>query len=274
MDALLDNPMVQAGVAPLAVALILAAALSQVRRDGLPWLALAAALATTLALTTGISFTPLSASRKVLLVVLAVPWIGLALDLVGLRGRWLAPALAVALGLASWWVFQSVIAQSESAWLVGGGVALFVALMAGLVLRLRDDGAGGGAATLGLGLAVGVSAVLSASIGTLMNGLAVAAGAGALLLLQFVAARALAPGFTGTLTTAAAAALFAAGTLLLAELRWPALVLMLLVPLVAALPLARDATPRVALVLRAAATAAAALAPIAAAWFATRPAAA
>ena len=132
-----------------------------------------------------------------------------ALDLAGLRARWLLPALSAALGLASAWVFQSVLSQAEAAqgWITGGGVALFVALMVGLVLRLRDDGVASAGATLGLGVAVGVSAILSASLGTLMNGISLAVAGGALLLLQFVRATPLAAGWTGSLTTGAAAAL-------------------------------------------------------------------
>ncbi len=271
MSALFDDPMVQAGLAPFAVALAVAAALALARKPGLPWLALLAGLVTTLALTTGIGFTPLSASRKVLLLVLLSPLVGLVLDLGGLRHKALAPALAVLLGLASVWAFQSVLAQAEGsqALLQGAGVGLFVALMVGLNLRLRDDGPAAGAATLGLGLAVAVAALLSASIGTLMNGMALAAGGGALLLLQFVRASALPAGFTGALTTGSAAALFAAGTFMLAELRWPALALLLLVPVVAGLPLFADRAPRLRTALLGLCAGAAALAPIAAAWLAT-----
>lgn len=275
MTALFDDPMVQAGVAPFVVALLVAALLMVLRREALPWLALVAALATTLMLTTGIGFTPLSASRKALMLVLLAPVLGLVLDLSGLRARWLLPALSVALGLASAWVFQSVLSQAEGAqgWITGGGVALFVALMAGLVLRLRDDGVASGGATLGLGLAVGVSAILSASLGTLMNGLALAMGGAALLLLQLLLSRPLAAGWTGSLTTAAAAALFAAGTLMLAEARAWTLALMLLVPVVASLPLFDGRPPRLRLALRGALTAATALIPIATAYLATGAAA-
>jgi hypothetical protein len=153
--------------------------------------------------------------------------------------------------------------------MLGGGVGLFVALMVGLNLRLRHDGPAAAAATLGLGLAVGVSALLSASIGTLMNGMALAAAGGALLLLQFLRATPLATGWTGALTTGAAAALFAAGTFMLAELRWPTLVLLLAVPAVAGLPLFGAQAPRLRTVLVGLLTGAVALLPIASAWYAT-----
>lgn len=271
MPALFDDPMVQAGVAPFAVALLVAALLARARLTGLVGLALVAALVTTLILTTGIGFTPLSASRKVLLLVLLAPVLGLALDVAGLRHKALAPVLAVGSGLATAWVFQSLLAQADGAqaWLLGAGVGLFVALMVGLNLRLRHDGPAAAAATLGLGLAVGISALLSASIGTLMNGMALAAAGGALLLLQFLRATPLATGWTGALTTGAAAALFAAGTFMLAELRWPTLVLLLAVPVVAGLPLFGARAPRLRTALVGLLTGAVALLPIASAWYAT-----
>lgn len=274
MNTLLDDPMVQAGVAPFAVALLVAAVLSRLGGRSLatlPWLALAAALATTLTLSTGINFTPLTASRKVLLLVLLAPFAGLALDLAGQRWHALPALLTALAALSVAWVFFSVLSQAEGAqgWITGGGVALFVAALAALVLRLRDDGVATGAATLGLGAAVGVSAILSASLGTLMNGLAVGMGGAALLLLQLLAGRPIVAGYAGALTTALAAALFAAGTFLLAELRWPVLVALLAVPVVAGLQLAPERAPRVQLVLRGLATVASALLPIAAAWLLT-----
>jgi hypothetical protein len=271
MSALFEDPMVQAGLAPFLVALVLALLVVRVRLPGLPGLALVAALITTLWLTTGIGFTPLSASRKVVLVVLLAPMIGLVLDLTGQRHRLWLPAVAVLLGGASLWVFQSLLVQLDGAavWWQGGGVALFVALMTGLTLRLRDDGPAAAAAALGLGLAVGVGALLSASIGTLMNGIALAAGGGALLLVQFLLAARLATGWTAALTTAAGAALFAAGTVMLAEGRALTLALLLLVPLVVGLPLFQQRAPRLRTALLGLSAGVAALLPMGAAWFAT-----
>jgi hypothetical protein len=271
MSALFEDPMVQAGFAPFLVALVLALLVVRVRLPGLPGLALVAALITTLWLTTGIGFTPLSASRKVVLVVLLAPMIGLVLDLTGQRHRLWLPAVAVLLGGASLWVFQSLLVQLDGAagWWQGGGVALFVALMTGLTLRLRDDGPAAAAAALGLGLAVGVGALLSASIGTLMNGMALAAGGGALLLVQFLLAARLATGWTAALTTAAGAALFAAGTVMLAEGRALTLALLLLVPLVVGLPLFQQRAPRLRTALLGLSAGVAALLPMGAAWFAT-----
>jgi len=137
MQALLDDPMVQAGVAPFLVALVLGRTLASTR---LAWLAIGAAVAVAFAMSTGIGFTPLSASRKIMLLVLLAPLLGVAIDLSSLTHRLLAPALALLSGLATLWVFQSVLAQREAAdaWILGGGVALFVAVLVLIAGFLSD----------------------------------------------------------------------------------------------------------------------------------------
>lgn len=269
MSMLLDDPMFQAGLAPFAAALVVAWALASTR---LAWLALPAALVTVFALSTGISFSPLTAARKIVLLVLLAPLLGAALDRWNGAPRLVSWVLAGLAGLAGAWVFQSVIAQAEGAqgWLLGGGVAAFVAVLTALVLRLRDDGVAAGAAGLALGAAVGVAAILSASLGHMMNSVGLAAGAGALLLVQMVRGRPSAPGYLGTLTLALAAALFAAAPLVLSQSRWFTLVLLLPLPVLAALPLFSAGGQRRRIVLMTLVCVAAAALPMLAAWFATR----
>ncbi|MFO1218863.1 MAG: hypothetical protein U1E89_10870 [Burkholderiaceae bacterium] len=274
MQELLNNPMVQAGIAPLLVALVVGGALW---RTPLAWLAVAAAYATAVALTTGIGFTPLTAGRKVLLLVLLSPLAGLALERIGGRSGeraaaalpWIVGALA---GLAAPWVFASVLAQREGAALAGSaaGLVLAVGIGTALTLRLRESGAHAGAAGVALGLAVGVAALLSASVGYLTGGVAMAAGAGALLLLQFVLARENRPGFVGTLSIGFGLHLFAAATVMLAQLPWVALPLLWLVPLAAALRLADGEAPRTRLVAAAVRAAVGAIPFVLVAWFAAR----
>jgi len=80
------------GVAPLVVALVIATLLARTR---FAWLAIVGGYATMIALTTGFQFSPLTASRKILLLGLTVPVIGIAADLIprpsrGIEeaGRW------------------------------------------------------------------------------------------------------------------------------------------------------------------------------------------
>jgi hypothetical protein len=156
----------------------------------------------------------------------------------------------------------------------GLGIAVFAGVLVWLVLRLRDDGPALAAAGMGLGLAVGISALLSASIGYFMSGLALAAGAGALLLVQALRAVPISGGFVGGLTLGVAAALFGGASTMLAQLPGHALPLFWLVPLAVSLPIAARAGGASSMRIRAAAlglvAVAAGAAPVAAAWFAAR----
>ena len=108
---LLNHPAVQGGVAPLVVALVIATLLARTR---LAWIAIVGGYATTIALTTGFQFSPLTASRKILLVGLIVPVIGVAADLMPRPSRAIAAVFALAAGLVSIWAFASVLRQQES----------------------------------------------------------------------------------------------------------------------------------------------------------------
>jgi hypothetical protein len=269
MQTLLNDPMVQTAIAPFLVALILGGALLRTR---LAWFALVAAFATAVALGTGIGFTPLTASRKVLLLVLAAPFVGLVLDLAPRPPRASGAVLAALCGLAAVWVFWSVLSQQEPAQLLAlaAGLAVFVGLMVGLTLRLRADGAAGAGAAVALGLSVGVASLLSASIGNFGYGIALAAGGGALWLLQFALQRLAAPGFVGMLTCGLAAGLFAAATFMLSQLPWFALPLLLAVPLAAGSGVATHRSTRVRMFATTLVPLAVSSAAVLAAWLATR----
>ncbi len=180
--------------------------------------------------------------------------------------------MVAATGLLSLWVFLTALENriGADAIVSGAGVAVFVAALIAATLRLRDDGLRCGAAGVGLGLAVGIAGILSASIGALIGGLAIAVACGAMLIIQITMSRAIAAGFTGALPVGLLAALIAAGTQQLALLPWYALPLLLLIPVAVSLPVPTSG-PLIAraAVLSGYALAAAAI-PIAAAWHAAR----
>lgn len=269
MNELLQHPAVQGGVAPFVVALVVAAALGRTRYA---WLAVVAAYATMVILTTGFSFSPLTAGRKIVLLTLVAAAAGIVIDALLPRARALAPALVAAVGLAALWALWSILSQRQGLqfWLAVAALALFAAAMAMLLFRLRDEPLRAAAAGVGLGLATGIAAVLSASIGFLLAGVAVAAGSGALLLVWVVTRQPVSPGFLGTLTLAIAIALFAEGAAMLAQMPWYAVLALLLVPLAVLLPVRED-WPVIgrAFILTAYALVAASV-PIAAAWYAAR----
>lgn len=269
MPELLHHPAVQGGLAPFAASLVVAAILVRTKFAGL---AIAAAYLCVVALTVGFGFSPLTVSRKILALGLAAPAIGIVADMLGRGGRALAIAIAVSAGVAALWIFFPVLQQKDesTAWAVASGLALFVAATVALTARLRDDGLRTGAAGLGLGVAVGIGALLSASTGYLLNGIALAAALGALLVVQFAAGRNVPVGFTGALPIGLLAALFAAATHVLAALPWYALPLLLLIPLAALSPVGSRLPFRARAVLLCLICAVAAGPAIYAAWHAAR----
>ena len=140
------------------------------------------------------------------------------------------------------------------------------------MLRLSADGAAAGAVGVAGGIGVGIAALWSASIGYFVGGVAMAAGAGALMVVQFGVSRLRAPGFTGTLPLALGLALFGAASAVLAQLPWFVLPLLLLVPLAASLHPWRAAAPRTRLIAATGAAAVAAALFVAAVWMAVRAA--
>jgi len=264
---ILNHPLFQGGVAPLAVALIFGFAFSRTR---FAWLAVILGYATMIALDTGFSLIPPTVARKTMLLGLLSPLVGVVADTYPRRANEIAAALAAAMGLLSIWVFLTALENraGAEALVYGAVIAAFVAALIAATLRLRHDGLRCGAAGLGLGLAVGIAGILSASIGALIGGLAIGVACAAVLIVQIVLSRTLAAGFTGAFPVGLLAALIAAGTQQLALLPWYALPLLLLIPAAVSLPVpaGRPLIARAA-VLSAYALAAAAI-PIGAAWYA------
>lgn len=271
MSEILGHPLFQGGLVPLVVALIVGFALARTR---FAWLAVMPAYATMVALDTGFSLFPPTVARKTMAIGLIAPLIGIVADFYPRASRRVAVAFPLVAALLSLWIFQTVLQNREgaSAIIAGAGVAVFVGAMIATVLRLRDDGVRAGAAGLGLGLAASIAGILSASIGALVAGAAIASACAAMLIVQVALSRMLAPGFTGTLPVGLLVALIAAGTQQLALLPWYALPLLLLVPLAAAMPVSHHRSPIVRAAILAGYALAASALPIGAAWYAAHTA--
>ena len=235
MSDLLHHPAIQAAAAPFVAALVAALLLRPVKLAGL---AIVSGFAAAILLIAGFDFMPLSTTRKIILVALLAPLVGIGLDVVIKSERnaaWIAALVAAAVTA---WVFVVVLRQKEGAlpWLLGSGIALCTAWLAGFMVSLRGDALRAGAAALGLGLGVGICAVLGASASFGQYGIALAAAAGAFILVTLVSGSAVVAGATMALTAAMLGGLLAGGTLLLASLPWAALVALCLVPLAVRLP--------------------------------------
>ncbi len=286
MQELLQHPAVQAGVVPFVVALVIGGLLM---RSRVAWLAIVLGYAATLQLVSGISLFPLTVSRKAMLVVMAAPLLGLLIDRfsgtarsgnadgagrdadAGAGSGWLQALPVLLIALSAVWIFYTVLSQREvgAAVLQGAGVVLYVGVMLWAVRKLLPDGTATSAAGLGLGLSVGIAALLSASTGYFAAGVAVGAASGGLLLLQFVSGRTLPASHAGALVIGAAASLFSSATVLLAQLPWWCLPLFLCVPLAVgvALPSVSRLGVRPRTVLFTLAAVVVAVIPVLAAWW-------
>ena len=236
MNELLNHPAVQGGIAPFVAALIAALVLGRARLGGL---AVVAAFCTAVFLISGFNFTPLTATRKIVLLGLAAPVIGIIVDFAFKPTRMGSAILAFASGLATLWIFWPVLQQKDlrTAVLMGGGAAVCVAWLVGFSLdALSAHPVRAAAAGLGLGIGVGVSAVLGASALYGQYGISLGAAAGAFLLPQMLGGNKYEAGATFMLPLALTAGLLAAATLILAQLPWYSLLALAFIPLAAHLP--------------------------------------
>jgi hypothetical protein len=184
IQELLANPAIQAAVAPFILALAVAAAL---RRTRLLGLAVAAAFALVIALTIGYSFETLTSVRKLVLAGLAAALVLLVLAPRAIeRPQVVRTVIALAAGAAAVWVLWRILQQQEpeAAALHGFAAAAYLALLVESSLRASAQSIRGAATSLVLGLAAGGLALLGASALLAQFGIAVAAGAGAILLVQ------------------------------------------------------------------------------------------
>lgn len=236
MQAWLNDPIVQASLAPFLAGLVVTLALFPLRLGGL---AAVAGFCATAWLIGELQFTPLSAKRKLMLVALAAPALGLLADFAFRSGRATAYVLGVLCAVAAVWVFSTVLMQKPpvQAFIAGGGIALFVAWTVAWSATLQGDSVRAGAAGLGLGLGAGFCALMAATGSFAQLGMALGAASGGFLLVQMMFGRRIEAGLVLCLAVGVQGALVAAGALMLASLGWIELAILAAVPVAARLPL-------------------------------------
>jgi hypothetical protein len=221
VDGLLDNPAVQAAVAPFTVALPIAAVLRHSRQLGL---SIAAAFLCAVALTMGLfGLESLTALKKLVLVGMAAAALGAVLEMAQSEPRWFHRlGLGVLMALATLWVLHRILQQRDATAALlaaSGGVAYCLALLAGGD-RVGRDPVRAAAVALVLGLTSGALALLGASAQLAQLGIALGAGAGAALLVQMLSGASAPAGWTLGLFAQVAAALIGVLAVLTGSLPW------------------------------------------------------
>ncbi len=232
----LNHPVFQAGIAPFFAGLLAMALLHRVRLGGL---AAVVAFATAVALVSGFQFSPLTASRKIILLVLAAPLIGILIDFAFKPTRIGAWVLGIAAAGGALWAFYPILAQKPlmEALLPGATALLLTGWLVGYMQSaLTDKPVRAGSAGLALGLGAGVAAIFGAYATFGFYGVALGAGAGGLLLVQMIQGKRFPAGSTFVLTIALAAGLIASGAVILAQLQWYAALILALLPVAMRIP--------------------------------------
>ncbi len=238
MDELLNNPAVQSSVVPFLAGLLVAGVLFPLRLGGL---AAAAGFFATVYLIGDFTLESLDSKRKLVLVAVAAPLLGVVADLAFKPTRATGAVLGAVFAAAGAWVFLNLLKQKSSVDLAlyGAGLAAFMIWNVAFCVALQADALRAGAAGLGLGLGAGVAAVLGASALLGQYGMGMGAGCGAFLLLNMILGPRATPGTTLTLTAGVVASLVAVGAVLTGQLPWDALAALALVPVAVRLPLPR-----------------------------------
>ena len=135
LQELLNNPAVQAGLAPFLVALITAVLFQRIKLSGL---AIIAGFAVTIYLASDFTIAPLTAARKIVLLGLVSAALALLFHLIQLRQ--FGSLLPVLGGAACIWTVQRILQQQplQPALLWGAGCAAYVAILVWGMDKLSD----------------------------------------------------------------------------------------------------------------------------------------
>lgn len=230
MQALLDPPAVQAGLAPFMVALVTAELFRRIKLSGL---AIIAGFVVTIYLVSDFTFDPLTSSRKIVLLGLISASLGLLLSLI--RLPWFSFVLPILGGAAAIWTAQGILQNQEAqvALLWGAGCASYVAILVWGMDMLENESPRAIGAATSLGIGTGGTALVGTSALLGQFGLALGSAAAALLLIQMISNQVLPTGRAFTLPLATIAGLTGCVAVLSAELPWYALLILACIPIVA-----------------------------------------
>jgi hypothetical protein len=245
MEQLLSRPEIQSALVPFVVAFVAYFGLRKLTDRAWIWALLAAFLAAA-GLINGLTVTPLTGTRKIILLVIASFFMAALLPLI-MPGQNLQRRISTIITqLALLWVFWAVVSRMQSASMVlflAGSIAL-VLVLEDLFDRVADNPAKLHSAGLSLLLGVGLSATAAASalLGQLALALAAASG-GAFLAWIFtgnVTVNQRKQSIT-TLPYVIAPALLGVAAVIFARLPWYALIPLASIPLaVNLMPLKTD----------------------------------
>jgi len=235
MEQFFSRPEIQSAAIPFVVALLVYFGLQKATARVWIWALLAAFLASA-GLINGLTVTPLTGTRKIILLIIASFFMAALLPQMMSRLNLQRRFSTLICQLALLWVFWAVLGRMQS-----GSMVLFLAGSIGLVLvledlfdRVADNPAKLHAAGFSLLLGVGLSATAAASALLGQLALALAAGSGGAFLAWVLTGNATVNQRKQSITTlpyVMAPALLGVAAVIFARLPWYALIPLALIPL-------------------------------------------
>jgi hypothetical protein len=242
MSDLLTNPAIQSGIIPFIVALIAAWGL---RRLGWVWSGLGFAIAyyVSVYLAAGFQFTPLTSTRKILILGIVAIGLGLIKDALQQKPRILSAIVFVMGAAAVSWVIWPVVnrEQGGSFWIMLVASLAYAGWLTAATESLRAKTDQGAMLALALGLGTGISAMLGGSALLGQLGIAIGAIGGAYLLLQLLK-QDLRIGCNFTLPVGLLGGLLGVSAVVYASLPWYSLLPLALLPATASIPVHGELT--------------------------------
>jgi len=236
MSNLLANPAIQSGIIPFIVALIVAWGL---RRAGWVWSGLGFAIAYYISVyfAAGFQFTPLTSTRKILILGIIAIILGLIVDSLKQKPQPVSLLMFVMGAIAITWVAWPVVNREEggSFWIMLMSSLLYTGWITASTERLRNNTDRSAMAALALGLGTGISAILGASALLGQLGIAIGAIGGAFLILQLLKQN-IAIGSNFTLPAGLLSGLLGVSAVVYASLPWYCLLPLIFIPLTISLP--------------------------------------
>ncbi len=265
---LLTNPAFQSGVLPFGVALLAGLLL---RPLGGYWagLAITAGVYAAVSLMIDIKWSPLTSTRKILLIGAIAAVVGILLDHVSFARRYLPALLFIGGAVAATWVIWPVLARKDAAemWLLAAGGMAYVGWLAASAETLRHRPLPGLVALAALGFGTGGVVLFGASALLGQMALATGAAAAACVLLGLLG-RTFRVGSIALLPGMLLSALLGYAGLVYARAPWYTLPVLAVIPLAARLPVPADKSKWLRLALIVAAVAPLVMTAVAAAWWA------
>jgi len=238
MNDLLANPAIQSGIIPFVIAMIAAWAL---RRLGWVWSGLGFAIAyyVSVYFAAGFQFTPLTSTRKILILGIVAIAVGLAVDFLKQKPRLLPVAIFVIGAIAMGWVIWPVAARQEGGdfWILLLPSLIYAGWITASTESLRSKPDEGAMVALALGLGTGISAMLGASALLGQLGIAIGAIAGGYLILLLLKQN-IQLGSNFMLPVSLLSGLLGIAAVVYASLPWYSLLPLLIIPAIIRIPIA------------------------------------